>query len=352
MRALRGYKLLRQGSIGSHFTVVQNNTTRIQLLENASFAHGAPSVSVIVPVFGDAAALEELTVRAAAVLDRIATRWELIFVNDGSDPPTWEKILQLASLRSNVRGIDLLRNFGQHNALLAGIRSARGEAIVTIDDDLQHPPEEIPRLLDSLKGADLVYGTPTNRVRGVGRSLAAAVSKAALASVLGTAHARDIGAFRVFRAHLRQVFAEYDSPYVSIDVLLSWATTRITAVSVRYEPRKRGQSSYGIWGLLSLTINMITGFSVWPLRLASIIGLVFAAFGVAALALVVFRYFAGGATVPGFPFLASLISIFAGAQLFTLGIMGEYLARMYFRTMRRPPYIVRSTANLGTQEKA
>ena len=165
-------------------------------------------------------------------------------------------------------------------------------------------------------------------------------------------HARDIGAFRVFKAHLRQGFAEYDGPYVSIDVLLSWATTHIATVPVRYETRKRGRSGYGLWGLLSLTINMITGFSVWPLRLGSIIGLVFSVFGAGVLAFVLLRYIVAGATVPGFPFLASLVAIFSGAQLFTLGIMGEYLARMYFRTMNRPPYIVRATANLHTQERA
>jgi hypothetical protein len=135
-------------------------------------------------------------------------------------------------------------------------------------------------------------------------------------------------------------------------VLLSWATTRICAVPVRYEPRRRGRSSYGFWGLISLTINMVTGFSVWPLRFASVIGLTFAAFGAAVLAFVIIRFLVAGTTVPGFPFLASVIAIFSGAQLFTLGIMGEYLARMYFRAMSRPPYVVRSTANLHTQERA
>lgn len=309
------------------------------------------AVSVVVPVFGAGAELEELARRLALVLDPRALAWELILVNDGSPAPAWDTIVRLSAARSNVRGIDLQRNFGQHNALLAGIRATRGDVIVTIDDDLQHPPEEIPRLLDALSDADLVYGTPIARVRGRGRDLAAIVSKAALATVLGTEHARDISAFRAFSASVRSIFTGYEGAHVSIDVLLSWATTRIAAVPVRFEPRRRGESAYSAWRLMTLMVNMITGFSVWPLRVASIVGLVFALFGVGVLGYVLLRYLTVGVTVPGFPFLASVIAIFSGAQLFSLGIVGEYLARMYFRTMDRPAYIIRSTANLQTGER-
>jgi glycosyltransferase involved in cell wall biosynthesis len=308
------------------------------------------SVSVIVPVFGTGVDLDELTSRVRLALDGLSHSWELIFVNDGSPPDTWDAIVALARSHSNVRGIDLLRNFGQHNALLAGIRASRGDLVVTMDDDLQHPPEEIPRLLDALGHNDVVYGTPIERVRGRTRDFAAALSKLALGTVLGPRHARDIAAFRLFRGSLRQVFAAYDNPAVSIDVLLSWATSRIVAVGVRYQPRRRGHTGYSTWRLLALTINMVTGFSVWPLRLSSLVGLAFAAFGGFVLAFVLFRYMTAGVAVPGFAFLASVISIFAGAQLFSLGVMGEYLARIYFRTMHKPAYLVKATANLRAPE--
>ena len=303
-------------------------------------------ISVVVPVFGDGGDLQELTERLARVLDARGGSWELILVNDGSPPEAWQSILTVAGARPNVRGVNLARNFGQHNALLAGIRLSAGETIVTIDDDLQHPPEEIPRMLERLESCDAVYGTPVERVRGVARNLAATISKAGLAAVMGAAHARHVGAFRAFRGCLRPVFTSYDSPYVSIDVLLSWATTRIAAVPVQYAPRRRGASGYTLWPLLTLTLNMVTGFSVWPLRLASIIGLAFAALGGLVLAFVLVRYFTAGAAVPGFAFLASVIAIFSGAQLFSLGIIGEYLARMYFRALDRPAFIVRETANV------
>jgi glycosyltransferase involved in cell wall biosynthesis len=309
-------------------------------------------VSVIVPVFGAGGDLEELASRVAVVLDGLSRTWELIFVNDGSPPATWSVIAALTDARPNLRGIDLLRNFGQHNALLAGIRASRGEIVVTIDDDLQHPPEEIPRLLDAMRDLDLVYGAPMQRVRGWTRNVLAEISKAALATVLGAGHARDIGAFRAFRGSLRPVFASYDNPAVSIDVLLSWATSRIGAVPVRYQPRRRGRSGYSNWRLVTLTINMVTGFSVWPLRLSSLVGLGFAAFGVLVLGFVLIRYMTAGVAVPGFAFLASVIAIFAGAQLFSLGIIGEYLARMYFRTMHKPPYLIKASANLHTPERS
>jgi len=311
-----------------------------------------PAVSVIVPVFGAGDDLEELASRVAVVLDGLSRTWELIFVNDGSPPQTWSRIVALTDARPNLRGIDLLRNFGQHNALLAGIRASRGEIVVTIDDDLQHPPEEIPRLLDAMRDLDLVYGAPTQRVRGWTRNVLAEISKAALATVLGAGHARDIGAFRAFRGSLRAVFATYDNPAISIDVLLSWATSRIGAVPVSYQPRRRGRSGYSNRRLISLTINMVTGFSVWPLRLSSLVGLGFAAFGVLVLGFVLVRYMTAGVAVPGFAFLASVIAIFAGAQLFSLGIMGEYLARMYFRTMHKPPYLIKASANLHTPERS
>jgi undecaprenyl-phosphate 4-deoxy-4-formamido-L-arabinose transferase len=242
-----------------------------------SETHVTPDVSVVIPVFGDGGHLLDLTTR---VSESLAGRsWEIILVNDGSPRATWRRIQSLAERHGSVRGINLLRNFGQHNALLAGLRASRGRAVVTLDDDLQHPPEQIPHLLGGLGDADVVYGVPTGRVRGWSRNVAAACSKAVLATVFGAKHARHIGAFRAFRGSLRQVFTAFEGPYVSIDVLLGWATSRIAAVEVEYEPRRTGRSGYGAWRLLSLTLSMVTGFSVWPLRLASVLGFTAAVFG-------------------------------------------------------------------------
>lgn len=234
------------------------------------------------------------------------------------------------------------RNYGQHNALLCGIRAARGSVIVTMDDDLQHPPDELPRLLAKLnEGYDVVYGPPEHNQHGWLRALVSRITKLALAGAIGTANARQVSAFRVFRASLRDVFADYRSPTVDIDVLLTWATSRFTAVPVRHEPRRYGVSGYTLPRLVHYTLNRVVGFSPRPLRIVSVMGCFFALFGLGVLAYGLVRYLMLGAVVPGFAFLASLLAIFSGVQLLALGILGEYLARIYFRTMERPPYVVR-----------
>jgi glycosyltransferase involved in cell wall biosynthesis len=305
---------------------------------------GPLAVSVVVPVYNGAAALPELVARLRAALAGRAPDAEILLVNDGSRDASWQAIAELAAepRRPRVRGIDLRRNYGQHNALLCGIRAAAGAVVVTLDDDLQHPPEEIPRLLDALSAeVDVVYGTPLGEQHGLLRVVASRATKLVLRGAMGAEIAGRVSAFRAFRAELREAFAQYGNPYVSIDVLLSWATDRFAAIEVRHEPRREGRSGYTLRMLVRHALNMITGFSIGPLRLASAIGIASTLFGLLVLAWVVGRYLVQGGSVPGFPFLASVIAIFSGAQLFTLGILGEYLARIHVRLMSRPIYSVR-----------
>ena len=301
-----------------------------------------PTISVVVPVYNSEHSLTPLVERLKAVLASRAARLEIVMVNDASRDGSWSVVEKLAREHAEVRGISLLRNYGQHNALLCGIRAATGEIIVTIDDDLQHPPEEILLLLNQLAaGADVVYGTPQRESHGLWRDLASQITKIVLQEAMGAEVARDVSAFRVFRAQLREAFSTYSNPSVSVDVLLTWATTRFAAVRVRHEPRTIGVSNYTFRKLLRHALNMMTGFSTRPLQLASLIGFGFTLFGMAVLVYVIGRYFIQGSSVAGFPFLASVIAIFSGAQLFALGIIGEYLARMHLRMMDRPTYAVR-----------
>jgi undecaprenyl-phosphate 4-deoxy-4-formamido-L-arabinose transferase len=148
-------------------------------------------------------------------------------------------------------------------------------------------------------------------------------------------------AFRAFRTGLREGFAHYEGPAVAIDALLAWTTTRTASVSVRHEPRRHGRSQYGWLKLVRLAIDLTTAFRTWPLRLASLIGLVVMQLGLAALAFVLGSYVATGRPLSVFRFLASILAIFSGAQLLTLGIMGEYVARIHHRVLREPAYVVR-----------
>lgn len=305
----------------------------------------ARTISVVIPVYNSVQTLPALLSRVSAELDRLGVAYELILVNDGSRDGSWEAIRALNRKYPQLRGINLMRNYGQHNALLAGIREARYDVIVTMDDDLQNPPEEIVNLLTTLdEGYDVVYGTPSQEQHGLWRDLASQITKIVLQGAMGAKTARKVSAFRAFRTELRGAFETYRGPFVSIDVLLTWATTRFTSVTVRHDPRRVGASNYTLRKLITHAINMMTGFSTLPLQLASFVGFTFTAFGFLVLVYVIGRLLIQGGSVPGFPFLASVIAIFSGAQLFALGIIGEYLARMHFRMMDRPPYAVRERA--------
>ena len=303
-----------------------------------------PGFSILVPVYNSSDILPNLIERLLPVAKSLNNPFEVILINDGSSDDSWNTIRELATRNTSIHGICLMRNYGQHNALLAGLRAAHYATTVTLDDDLQHPPEELPKLLEKLgKDFDVVYGSPEKQTHGFLRDLASAVTKIALRSAMGAESARHVSAFRVLKTDLRRAFDTYQSPFASLDVLLTWGTTKFGAVRVRHDVRRLGRSSYTVGKLIRHTSNMMTGFSVLPLQLASIVGFVFSFGGLAVLIYVLLRFAFYGSTVAGFPFLASIIAIFSGAQLFALGILGEYMARIHFRSLDRPTYTVGQT---------
>ena len=175
-------------------------------------------------------------------------------------------IKELSKKNSNVRGYRMMGNYGQHNALLCGIRNARGDLIVTLDDDLQNPPEEVPKLFDKLEsGYDVVYGRPYRAQHSLIRKLSSQITRIALRGAMGAENALNISTFRIFRSHLRGAFAEFNGPSVNIDVLLTYGTKSFSVVNVDHAPRKYGRSGYTTSKLLFLALNLVTGFSVIPL---------------------------------------------------------------------------------------
>jgi undecaprenyl-phosphate 4-deoxy-4-formamido-L-arabinose transferase len=302
-------------------------------------------VTVVIPTYNSELTIGTVVAQAREVLRGCGLTCEVILVDDSSRDGTWEVIRALAAESSDVQGVRLRRNFGQHNALLAGIRRARGRIVLTMDDDQQHPAAEIPKLLEVLeRGNDVVYGAPATLPHSFGRNLFSWFTKIALQKAMGADTARHVSAFRAFRADLRGAFANYRGTYVSIDVLLTWATERFAWIAVEHRRRTLGRSGYTLRTLASHALTMITGFSTLPLRLASILGLVFTAVGIGLLAFILGRYLIDGGSVPGFPFVASAISALSGAQLFALGIIGEYLARLHVRSLGRPAYVISETS--------
>lgn len=305
------------------------------------------ALSVVIPVYRGAPNIRELAGRLTAVLQARCSKFEILFVNDASPDASWETICEISSDQENVRGINLMRNFGQHAALLAGIRTARYPLIVTMDDDLQHPPEEIPKLLARLiEGVDVVYGVPSKRNHEAWRNLGSLFVRVAVAAVSTNEAAKQATAFRLFRASLKNAFDESRMGVIHLDALLNWGTTRFTSVTVEHDLRKSGTSNYGFLKLLNLSATMLTSYTTLPLRLASLLGMMSTIFGFFVLLYVIGRYLIEGTSVAGFPFLASTIALFSGIQLFGLGIIGEYLGKVYLQSMNRPSYIIAETVGM------
>lgn len=301
-----------------------------------------PSVSVIIPLFRGEGILREIVERIEETLDVEKLSWELIVINDSDRSEAWKAIESLARSHSRVRGIDLMRNYGQHAAVLCGIRNARGLYTVTMDEDLEHPPEVIPKMIETLEaGVDVVYAVPSERHQGLVRRLASKVIRIALRYFVGLKIAFHASSFRAIRTALRDGFKDYQSPFVSIDALLIRGTERFAFLRTSHQKSRIPGSGYRFGSLVLHALDLVTGFSGVPIRAASVMGLLFTLFGVGTFSWVIGRYFILGGSVPGFPFLASIISIFSGVQLFTLGIIGEYVARIHFRAMNIPPYVIR-----------
>lgn len=301
-------------------------------------------VSVVVPVFNSVDTLDELVDGLHRSLSPCSQAHEIILVDDGSSDGSWSVIKRLAETDKSLRGFRLSSNSGEHSAVLCGIRAACHELTLTLDDDLQHPPAEVPKLLESIRaGSDVIYGVPATSKHSAPRRASSAVWRRLVGGLFGMNAARELSTFRVFRTSLREAFAEYGGPTPSVDVLLRWATSDIASVEVRHEPRAHGRSNYGVARLLGHSIDVITGFSSAPLRMASAVGL-FCMTGGLALLVAGIVSVAGDAASSSAPwFIASLMALIGGANLLAIGILGEYLARVHRRLLGAPTYHVRES---------
>ncbi|VTR76205.1 glycosyltransferase family 2 protein [Cellulomonas hominis] len=310
-------------------------------------------VSVVIPCYRSESTLGDVVSDVLAELAPSGVTappvedFEVILVVDGSPDGTARVARDLAAAHPDrVRAVELRRNYGQHNALIAGIRRARHDVVVTMDDDRQHRADQIAALLGALTDdVDLVYGVAVEEEHGVLRSAASRLVKRTLA-MAGVPRAEDVSAFRAFRTSLRDAFTHVTDPYSSLDVLLSWATTSITRVVVRMDERTIGTSSYTLRSLVRHALNMVTGYSNVPLRMVAWLGWFCAALGILLGAVVVWKFTTGETTVAGFTTIAAMVALFSGAQMLSLGVIGEYLGRLHTRSMGKPTYAVRRDSHV------
>jgi len=298
------------------------------------------NLSVVVPTYKSPMTLESLVQRVVK-LPSWTKDSEILIVDDGNLDHTWEVIRAVAAQHRGVRGFRLQQNVGQHAALLCGIRAARNEVIVTLDDDLQNPPEDVPRLLKALTDdVDIVIGQPKSASHSSFRRLTSNWSKRLLARSLGYKQATAISPFRVFRTRLRENFGSQLGPNVSIDALLALASSRYKVIEVEHHTRGDGTSNYSIGKLFKFFLTSATSASVVPLRIATKIGYLALFISMSLLTVTISRRLIFGDVVTGFPFLASLIAATSGVQLLLLGILGQYIGHMHYRVIGMPSYIV------------
>ena len=310
------------------------------------------SVSLVVPVYNSEESLPRLSTDIFSALKGLSDL-EVVFVDDGSTDGSWNRIEVLAKTDSRIHGIRLQRNFGQHNATLAGVRAARNEFILTMDDDLQFSPESFWKLEEALRlnKVDLVYGQPDLVKQKFHRRLLSRLAGYVISKAMNSPSKSRPTSLRLFKTSLRESFSSYVGPAVSLDALLLWGTQRVAYSKVAHSPRLFGKSNYSTRRLVGHGIRVLTSFSVMPLRAVALIGIISAAFGFLFLVITVSTALFNERSVPGFATLASLVALFSGLQLIGLGIIAEYLAQIHFRAMGAPSYSVEKSTR-GKKGKA
>ena len=282
--------------------------------------------------------------RLASVLNGCGRRWEVVFVDDGSTDGSLNFLRGLAAEELRVRVVELARNFGQHSAILAGLRESRGEVVVTLDADLQNPPEEIPRLLEAIDaGNDVVGGWREERHDHAYRRFASRLHNRVTSLIVGVPM-HDYGCMlRAYRRHIVDTVVRCDEKAAFVPALANSFAKRVTEIRVGHQARLDGESKYNLLGLAKLSLNLITGFSLLPIQALSITGiLIFVLDAAFALLLLVHRVVYGPQQEGALWVLFAVLFFFVGVIFLALGLIGEYVGRIYLEVRRRPTYLVRA----------
>lgn len=302
------------------------------------------ALSIVIPVYNGAGSIERLVHELSRL--HMPDGVELVLVNDGSADDSWKVIQRLcAAAPMPIVAIDLARNFGEHNAVMAGYAAASGAYIINIDDDFQNPPSEVVKLYEHAKGnpeLDVVYTRYEEKHHSLFRNLGSRFNDVMARFMIDKPKGLYLSSFRCINRFLRDRVVQYTGPYPYIDGLILENTRRIGRLTVQHAPRTEGKSGYTLRKLIRHWLMMFVNFSVMPLRISSFIGAMFSVVGfVMAMVAVYERFFKD--TPQGWASIVSVVLVFAGIQLLTLGLIGEYLGRLYLMQRGKPQYAVRTT---------
>ena len=311
-----------------------------------------PKYSVIVPVYNSEQTLITLHQRIDGVFASLKKRYELILVNDASEDGSARISKKLAEENENIIFIDLLRNFGQQNAILCGLSKATGNYIITLDDDLQNPPEEIPALIDALKAGDLevVYGIPDEKKHQLHRNLGTKMVRFVIQKLFGHAK-KGASSFRIMTRTIKDCILNYTGSFTFIDGLIFQHTSYVGYQVVTHNERQSGKSNYNFRRLAMLSMNLFFNFSIAPLRFVFVAGfLLAAAAGIFSVAIVIGKL-TGYVTFTGWASTMTYLSLLFGALFMFLGLIGEYIGRIAQGINRAPQYSIRSVISKKKLEK-
>ena len=278
-------------------------------------------------------------------MNRTKETYEVVFINDASDDDSLSILRQIQERDARVVVIDLMRNFGQHNAVVCGFSQAAGELIITMDDDLQHPPEEIPKLIATMEAGevDVVIGRYIEKRHGCFRNFASWLIKRLSWYTLGVPRHLKLNSFRLLKRQVAEAVVDFAGPKPRIGLIMYQITRRIINVDVEHHPRLGSRTTYPPHRLIAVAIDNIVNYSALPLRLLAYSG--FLTSGIAAILSVVYlvRYIEGDIRVMGFTTLVILLLFFMGMTMCAFGIVGEYLIRLVWAAERRPSFVIRQT---------
>ena len=310
-----------------------------------------PYISVIIPVYNEEENLRELGERLMRTLAGMDRSFEIILVDDGSSDRSWDILTELhEKYPQNLRALQFNRNFGQHQAIFAGFQAARGQVMITLDADLQNPPEEIPHLVAKIEeGYDTVGGWRENRQDSVFRRLPSYLVNVVMSKVTGV-KLRDYGC--MLRAYRREVIDSINQCHESssfIPALANLFSRRVAEIPVGHAERERGQSKYGLIKLLRLNFDLMTGFSNFPIHVIGFTGVAIAFLGLLFGFLLFLRRLFVGPEVEGVFTLFAILFVFVGLNTFALALVGEYVGRIYREVRGRPRFVVRQELGKGDQ---
>lgn len=299
-------------------------------------------LSVLVPVFNNCEALDELINRLVQAVTPLGNDFEIVLVDDGSKDKSWEKIVALKKQNEHIVGIRLMRNFGQHNAIAAGLEHVAGDIVVLMDADLQDRPEDIPKLVEALSTNDVSMAIAQwqSRKDSIRKRFASWLFFKVSQRITKIKHQPNLGVFRAVRREVVEELKKYHEKTSSTMSLLYWIGMDFTIVELDRDQRYSGKSGYTLKKMLKLALDRIFSFSMFPIRLAIYSGLAISILSFILGGILIFRYF-NGMVAPGWTSIVVLVLFFFGMNFLFLGMIGEYLGRVFLETKQRPKFIIK-----------